>query len=48
MTGAGQFVELQATAEHVAFNDSQMAEMITLARAGIGQLVEIQKKAAGV
>jgi ribonuclease PH len=48
MTGGGQFVEVQATAEHVAFNDTQMAEMIALARAGIGQLVDIQKKAAGV
>jgi ribonuclease PH len=48
MTGAGQFVEVQATAEHVAFDDAQMAQMVGLARAGIGQLVETQKKAAGL
>src|SRR3954470_17920336 len=45
MTGAGKFVEVQATAEHEAFDDAQMASMIALARAGIAQLVEIQKAA---
>jgi len=43
MTGKGQFVEVQATAEHQPFDDSQMAELIALARAGVGQLVELQK-----
>ena len=43
MTGAGRFVEVQATAEHNAFDDSQMAQLIALARAGIANLVEIQK-----
>jgi ribonuclease PH len=46
MTGGGRFVEVQATAEHEAFDDAQMAEMVGLARAGIAQLVEIQKAAA--
>jgi ribonuclease PH len=45
MTGAGKFVEVQATAEHSAFDDDQMAHLITLARAGIAQLIEIQKRA---
>jgi ribonuclease PH len=45
MTGAGKFVEVQATAEHSAFDDDQMARLIVLARAGISQLIEIQKKA---
>ena len=45
MTGAGKFVEVQATAEHSAFDDDQMARLIALARAGIGQLIEIQKEA---
>jgi ribonuclease PH len=48
MTGAGKFVEVQATAEHMAFDDPQMAEMIGLARAGVGQLVELQKKVARI
>jgi len=48
MTGAGRFVEVQATAEHTPFDDGQMAELIALATAGIGRLVEIQKKVAGM
>jgi ribonuclease PH len=44
MTGAGQFVELQATAEHRAFNDDQMAKLVALARIGIRELVEAQKR----
>jgi len=47
MTGAGKFVEVQATAEHSAFDDEQMARLIALARTGIAQLIEIQKKAIG-
>lgn len=48
MTGAGRFVEVQATAEHVAFDDAQMAEMVALARAGIAELIELQKKVARI
>jgi len=48
MTGAGKFVEVQATAEHAAFDDGQMAALIELARAGIARLVEIQKKVAPI
>src|SRR5258708_7976236 len=46
MTGAGKFVEVQATGEHIAFDDAQMAGMVALARAGIEQLVTIQKQVA--
>jgi ribonuclease PH len=48
MTGAGKFVEVQATAEHTAFDDAQMGCLIDLARAGIAQLIEIQKRVAGI
>jgi ribonuclease PH len=48
MTGAGRFVEVQATAEHVTFDDAEMAALLGLARAGIAGLVEIQKQAAGL
>jgi len=44
MTGAGRFVEVQATAERHAFDDDQMARMMALARGGIAELVEIQKR----
>ena len=33
MTGSGQFVELQATAEKTAFDDTQLASLLALARA---------------
>jgi ribonuclease PH len=42
MTGSGRYVELQATAERTPFEDNQMAELITLARAGIEQLKALQ------
>jgi ribonuclease PH len=45
MTGAGHFVEVQATAEHRPFDDQQMAGLISLARVGIAHLIELQKKA---
>ncbi len=48
MTGSGQFVELQATAEHRPFDDAQMARMVELARAGIAQLIEMQKRIAPI
>jgi len=48
MTGAGRFIELQATAEHTPFDDGQMAKMVELARAGIAALIEMQKKVAPI
>ncbi|MBK5291816.1 MAG: ribonuclease PH [Acidobacteriia bacterium] len=45
MTGAGEFVELQATGEKTSFSDAHLAELIALARRGVGQLIEIQKQA---
>jgi ribonuclease PH len=48
MTGGGRFVEIQATAEHEPFDDSQMNELLALGRAGIGQLVELQKQVAPI
>src|SRR5215467_13992687 len=43
MTGGGRFIEIQATAEHSPFDDSQLSELLSLARGGIAQLVEMQK-----
>lgn len=48
MTGAGRFVEVQATAEHGAFDDAQMAALIALARRGVADLVAIQKRVVGL
>jgi ribonuclease PH len=43
MTGKGKFVEVQATAEKTAFDDAQLAALLALARAGIGELSLIQR-----
>jgi ribonuclease PH len=47
MTGSGRFVELQATAEKTAFDDSQMLKLISLARVGIAELIVIQRQFEG-
>jgi len=44
MTGSGKFVELQATAEKSAFDDAQMLELISLARAGVAELIVTQRQ----
>ncbi len=48
LTGAGGIVEIQATAEHEAFAEARFAEMLALARLGIGQLVLMQRRALGL
>ena len=47
MSGAGKFVELQATAEHQVFDDAQLAKMIALARQGIQSLIAKQQALLG-
>jgi ribonuclease PH len=44
MTEASRLVEFQATAEHKSFDDAQMDRMRDLARAGIAELIELQKR----
>jgi ribonuclease PH len=44
MTGSGKFVELQATAEKTAFDDTQLAGLVALARRGIEELVAVQRR----
>ena len=48
MTGSGKFVEVQGTAEHDPFDDAQMAQLIALARSGIAELAELQKRVTAV
>jgi ribonuclease PH len=45
MTGSGKFVEVQATAEHRPFDDGQLNRLIDLARGGIRELADRQKRA---
>ena len=44
MTGSGKFVEVQGTAESEPFDQFQLDDMLNLARKGIQELIEIQKK----
>ena len=48
MNEAGQFVEVQGTAEGVAFDRATMDRMMDLAGVGIGQLILIQKASLGL
>jgi ribonuclease PH len=43
MTGSGLFVEVQATGEQTPFDDSELGQLLALARQAIGRLVKIQK-----
>ncbi len=45
MTGKGGIVEIQGTAETEPFSEERFLELLALARAGIGELVDHQKKA---
>jgi ribonuclease PH len=47
LTGSGGLVEIQGTAEGAPFNDEQLGQLLKLARKGIGELVELQKKVLG-
>jgi ribonuclease PH len=47
MTGAGQIVEIQATAEKDPFSEEQFLTLLSLARKGIEKLVGLQKMAVG-
>jgi ribonuclease PH len=46
MTGSGQFVELQATAEHAPFDDAQFGKLVDLGRRGISGLIATQNRIA--
>jgi len=42
---AGQFIELQATGEEATFSQTQLADMLALGKAGIGELLAAQQAA---
>jgi ribonuclease PH len=43
MTGSGNIVEIQGTAEKTPFSEEQFLSLLALARKGIGKLVDLQK-----
>ena len=45
MTGSGGIVEIQGTAEGEPFSEATLAELLALAKKGIGELVQLQKAA---
>jgi ribonuclease PH len=47
MTGAGHFVEVQGTAEGVAFTRTEMDQLLALADKGIRELIDAQRRARG-
>jgi ribonuclease PH len=47
MTGGGRFVEVQGTGEEDTFSDDDLAALIKLAKSGIRELRELQKKSLG-
>jgi ribonuclease PH len=44
LTGAGHFIEIQATAEHEPFTDQQLEQMTSLARLGVAELTRRQRE----
>ncbi|MFS8514402.1 MAG: hypothetical protein LOD87_11895, partial [Planifilum fulgidum] len=47
MTGTGKFVELQGTGEESPFTSDELVQMLDLARRGIQQLIEYERKLFG-
>ncbi len=47
MTGGGRYVEIQGTGEEATFSEGELAQLLTLASAGIRQLTERQQQELG-
>mgnify|MGYP003347041780 FL=1 len=45
LTGSGNIIEIQATAERDPFSEAQLMTLLSLARKGVGKLVDLQKMA---
>ena len=45
MTASGGLVEVQGTAEGLPFSRQQMNELLDLASAGIGEIIQLQQQA---
>lgn len=43
MTGSGEFIEIQGTAERKTFNEKQMNQLLALAKNGISELIDTQR-----
>jgi ribonuclease PH len=47
MTGGGRFIEVQGSGEEATFDDNDLAALLKLAKTGIRQLQDLQRKALG-
>lgn len=47
MTSRGEYIEIQGTGEEAPFSDDQLAQLIALAKKGIGQLIEAERQVIG-
>lgn len=47
MTGQGKFVEIQGTGESNPFSSEQLMELLEVGKAGIAELIQLQKDALG-
>jgi ribonuclease PH len=47
LTGKGGIVEVQGTAEKTPFSDQQFDQLMALARKGINELLDAQRRATG-
>ena len=47
MTGKGRFVEIQGTGEEATFSEKELQSLLKLAKKGIIDLTEVQRKALG-
>ena len=45
MTGSAKFVEVQASGEEATFDGTQLSELISLAKKGIGEITALQNAA---
>ncbi len=48
LTETSEIIEIQGTAEDTPFSEAHFLEMLSLAKKGVTELVEIQKKALGI
>ncbi len=48
LTAKGGIVEIQGTAEDFPFSEEQFMQLLALAKKGVGELVDIQKKVLGL
>jgi len=48
ITEAGEFVEIQSTAEKKTFKEEQLKKMLDLSKKGISELITLQRKTLGI